>query len=121
MPTLFDAQYHLGATRWWTKDLDGALPALEAAVRLQPGHAEARYYLGLTMKQRGDLAGAIAGLREAVRLAPGLAPAQMQLGIALQEAGDVDQRDRASAHGGDHRSVVGRRAEQSRPGADAAR
>src|SRR5262245_25760124 len=23
-PTLFDAQYHLGATRWWTKDLQGA-------------------------------------------------------------------------------------------------
>ena len=47
-PTLFDAQYHLGATRWWTRDLDGALPALTAAVQLRPGHAEARYYLGLT-------------------------------------------------------------------------
>ena len=34
-PDLFDAQYHLGATRWWTKDLDGALTALEAAVRLR--------------------------------------------------------------------------------------
>jgi Tetratricopeptide repeat len=41
-PDLFDAQYHLGATRWWTKDLDGALTALQAAVRLQPAHAEAR-------------------------------------------------------------------------------
>ena len=26
-PDMFDAQYHLGATRWWTKDLDGALTA----------------------------------------------------------------------------------------------
>ena len=25
-PALFDAQYHLGATRWWTRDFAGALP-----------------------------------------------------------------------------------------------
>ena len=41
-PTLFDAQYHLGATRWWTHDYEGALPALQAAVKLQPHHPEAR-------------------------------------------------------------------------------
>ena len=32
-PTLFDAQYHLGATRWWTHDLEGAFDPLATAVR----------------------------------------------------------------------------------------
>ena len=63
-PRLFDAQYHLGATRWWTRDLAGALPALTAAVALQPGHAEARYYLGITLEGLGRLEPAIAELRE---------------------------------------------------------
>ena len=58
-PALFDAQYHLGATRWWTRDFAGALPALQAAVTLRPDHAEARYYLGLTLQSRGLLEPAI--------------------------------------------------------------
>ena len=53
-PLLFEAQYHLGATRWWTRDLHGALAPLRAAVRLRPDHAEARYYLGATLRQSGQ-------------------------------------------------------------------
>ena len=53
-PTLFDAQYHLGATRWWTRDLQGAMAPLRAAVRLRPDHPEARYYLGATLRQLGQ-------------------------------------------------------------------
>ena len=59
-PTLVEAQYHLGATRWWTKRPDLARPPLEAAVRLAPAHAEAHYYLGLTLRLLGDLDGALA-------------------------------------------------------------
>ena len=33
-PALFDPQYHLGATRWWTRDLAGAEGPLRAAVRM---------------------------------------------------------------------------------------
>ena len=35
-PGFFDAQYHLGATRWWTRDIDGARAPLEAAVGSVP-------------------------------------------------------------------------------------
>ena len=73
-PTLFDAQYHLGATRWWTRDLEGRVGPLRAAVRLRPDHAEARYYLGTTLRQLGRIPEAVAQLREAVRLSPSLAP-----------------------------------------------
>ena len=65
-PTLFDAQYHLGATKWWTRDLEGALGPLRAAVRLRPDHAEARYYLGTTLRQLGRIPEAVTQLREAV-------------------------------------------------------
>ena len=58
-PRLVDAQYHLGATLWWTKQIDAPRRALERAVALRPAHAEARYYLGLTKRQQGDLTGAI--------------------------------------------------------------
>ena len=40
--TLFDPQYHLGATRWWTRNFQGAEAPLRAAVRIAPRHAEAR-------------------------------------------------------------------------------
>ena len=89
-PDLFDAQYHLGATRWYAQDFERALPALQAAVTLRPNHAEAHYYLGLTLKHRGQLGAAIDQLCEASRLNPGIAVVQMRLGAALQEAGDLD-------------------------------
>ena len=78
-PTLFDAQYHLGATRWWTRDLEGALGPLRAAVRLRPDHAEARYYLGTTLRQRVGF-GRPWRSCAAVRLSPSLAQAYLQTG-----------------------------------------
>ena len=78
-PTLFDAQYHLGATLWWTKQPEEALPALRTAVKLDPKHPEARFYLGLVLKQQGDIAGAVAELREATRLSPRFAVRAFQV------------------------------------------
>ena len=87
-PGLFDALYHLGATRWWTKDYEGAFAPLKAAVGLNPRHPEARYYLGLTLRQRGDRRA-----RELERAAvdgPTLAPIHLHLGVARQTSGDLD-------------------------------
>jgi tetratricopeptide (TPR) repeat protein len=89
-PKLFDAQYHLGATRWWTHDLKGALEPLRTAVRLKPTHAEARYYFGLTLVQLDRRREGIPQLQRAIELNPALAPAQLQLGLALQREGDLD-------------------------------
>ena len=52
-PTLFDAQYHLGATLWWTGQAARALAPLRRAVALEPRHAEAQYYLGLVLQATG--------------------------------------------------------------------
>ena len=41
-PGHFDAQYHLGATRWWARQVQGAVAPLAEAVRLRPEHPEAR-------------------------------------------------------------------------------
>src|SRR4051812_6376020 len=89
-PNLADAQYHLGATRWWTKRPDLARAPLEAAVRLAPAHADARYYLGVTLRLLGNLDEALARLQEAIRLNPRLAPAHAYLGVVLRETGDLD-------------------------------
>ena len=90
-PDLFDAQYHLGATLWWTRDFRGARPALEAAARLKPAHAEARYYLGLTLRELGEPAGGADELApRGGRAPPALALAHLQLGVTLQQLGDLD-------------------------------
>src|SRR3954468_7488525 len=47
-PKLADAQYHLGATLWWTKDIEAAREAVEGAVKVPPPHPRSRCHLGLT-------------------------------------------------------------------------
>ena len=66
-------------------------PPLQAAVKLQPDHAEARYYLGLTLESQGRLEPAIDELRDGGPAESARWPsAQARLGIALQAFGDLD-------------------------------
>ena len=76
-PKLFDAQYHLGATLWWTKDPAARSCRCARPSRCGPSHAEARYYLGAALRQTGELEAAVATLREAVRLNPRIVVAQV--------------------------------------------
>ena len=74
-PNFFDAQYHLGATRWWTKDYEGAFVPLQAAVVLRSASSRS------ALLPRTRRASARATLRGAERtrtrrgpMAPKLAP-----------------------------------------------
>ena len=90
-PTLFDAQYHLGATLWWTERASGVARAAGS------GAAPPRARRGALLPGAGhapqrDLPGAVGHLRQAVRLNPALAPVHLQLGAALREWGDGTAR-----------------------------
>ena len=54
-PDFAEAQYYLGAARWFSNDVKGAIAALTTAVKLMPNHANAHYYLGLALQKSGNL------------------------------------------------------------------
>lgn len=64
---------------------------LEAALALDPDHADAYYNLGNARRALGRLDEAIAAYQEAIRREPGLAEAHNNLGIALVDAGRPDE------------------------------
>ena len=96
-PALFDAQYHLGATRWWTRDLDGALPRAAGG-----GHAAARPRRGALLPRadarsaRPARAGDRRSCATAVRLNPSLARARTRLGHRAAGLRRSRRRDRAA-------------------------
>ena len=72
----------------------------EAAIKLQPGHAEAHNFLGLVHTQANDDAKAIGAFREAIRLRPDYADAHSNLGAVLtatDAAESVRELERAVA------------------------
>ena len=82
-----------------------ARPALEAAVRLRPAHAEARYYLGLALRQHGELGRRRSRLRRPwPRLRPGSRP------LRSSASRSSDRRPR----GRDRRAAARRRARPAR-------
>lgn len=68
-----------------------AIPLLERAARVDPGHAGTRLSLALALQQTGQPEKAIEVFREAVRLDPASAQAQVGLAIALHQHGQVRQ------------------------------
>jgi len=70
-------------------DLEGAIAAYRAAIRLKPD-SSAHAMLGFALTEKGDLDGAIAELREDVRLEPNVYYAHDNLGSVLQKKGDLD-------------------------------
>ena len=107
---------HLGATRWWTRDITGALAPLQAAVRLQPGHAEAHCYLGLTLEALGRIQPAIEELQSRdqgesrVRRSPRAAGDSPPV-VRRSRRSDRSARSRVAP-----RSFIGGRAKQPRTG-----
>ena len=99
-PQLFDAQYHLGATLWWTKEIDAHGAPLEAALALQPDHAEARYYLGLALAAQGDDRPRAEHLKRAVSAPPAWPRPSCSSGLAAQRAGGPGRGARRAAQGG---------------------
>jgi tetratricopeptide (TPR) repeat protein len=64
-----------------------ARPAYEAALALDPDHAEARYNLGLVLAREKDHEGAVRQFREVIRLRPTYEPTYFELGTELLRAG----------------------------------
>jgi tetratricopeptide (TPR) repeat protein len=68
-------------------DIQGAIAALEMAVRLQPNHPAAHYNLALACLNAGLTERAAAGFRQAIALKPDFAHAHNGLGFALEQLG----------------------------------
>lgn len=78
------AHCNLGAALEAGDDLQGALPHLEHAVRLNPRYADARYNLGSVLGKLGRLNEAMVQLEECLRLRPREERAHYNLGYAYQ-------------------------------------
>lgn len=72
-------------------ELDEAIKAHRAAIRLNPHYYLAHYNLGNGLAAKGDFDGSAAALREAIRLKPDLQWAHGNLGNALKAKGELDE------------------------------
>ena len=71
-------------------DRDGALRALDEALKLQPEHPAARFWRGRILAERGDFDKALADLDEAARLNANNADTFAYRGYVWQKRGDSD-------------------------------
>jgi len=67
-----------------------AIPAFEAALRLDPNAWELRYKLALALTRAGDAKAAARELRSVIQAKPDYLPARNTLGLALQSLGELD-------------------------------
>jgi superkiller protein 3 len=83
-PTFCEAHDDLGEVLWMQKDMAGALPEFQSAVRCDPNSAMALNNLGSALLYSNhDLQAAIEQFRSALALKPGFALAHLNLGKAL--------------------------------------
>ena len=90
-PNDFAAHFEIGAIRMARLDPAGAVPMIEAAVRIQPGDPEARNLLGSALVAVGRNTEAIEQFRAAVRLRADYGTARYNLARALARAGKYDE------------------------------
>ena len=90
-PNDFAANFEIGAIRMARLDPAGAVPMIEAAVRIRPGDPEARNLLGSSLVAEGRNTEAIEQFRAAVRLRTDYGTARYNLARALARAGEYDQ------------------------------
>jgi tetratricopeptide (TPR) repeat protein len=76
---------NLGAARFHTRDVDGAIRDYRKALQMNPRMAPALANLGAALEARGEEEAARRACREALRIDPGYAPAYNVLGCALQD------------------------------------
>ncbi len=83
------AYLHLGLSQIGMGQTIAAIGSLEAAIRIEPGHAQAHHHLGNALRDLGRREEAIAAYRAAIALKPDLAEAYSNLGlISTWEEGD---------------------------------
>jgi len=90
-PDDFPALLHLGTVMLSRMNPGGALPMLQAAVKIDPGSAEAHNFLGSALASLGRTAEATEQFRMALALRPDYSNARLNLGNALVKAGKFDE------------------------------
>ncbi|MGB0115667.1 MAG: sulfatase-like hydrolase/transferase [Terriglobales bacterium] len=98
-PSLYLAQYMLGAALAQKGKYAEAANHLRKAIELQPDSAWAHYLIGATLVKTGDFKTAIVHLEIATGRLPGFAPAHLSLAEAYEHVGRNDdaQRERSKA------------------------
>ncbi|MGA7559843.1 MAG: sulfatase-like hydrolase/transferase [Terriglobales bacterium] len=98
-PSLYLAQYMLGAALAQKGKYAEAANHLRKAIELQPDSAWAHYLIGATLVKTGDFKTAIVHLEIATGRLPGFAPAHLSLAEAYERVGRNDdaKRERSKA------------------------
>ena len=98
-PSLYLAQYMLGAALAQKGKYAEAANHLRKAIELQPDSAWAHYLIGATLVKTGDFKTAIVHLEIATGRLPGFAPAHLSLAEAYEHVGRNDdaKRERSKA------------------------
>jgi tetratricopeptide (TPR) repeat protein len=82
---------NLGAVLAGEKKLNDAIGHYEAALRINPRHADAHYHYGNALRARNELDRAIGQYQEAVNLSPRYAAAHNALGVAFCARNQFEQ------------------------------
>jgi tetratricopeptide (TPR) repeat protein len=90
-PGDFPALLHLGTVMLSRLNPGGAMPVLQAAVKVDPQSAEAHNFLGSALASTGRTQEAIAQFRAALSLRPDYPNARFNLGNALVKSGRLDE------------------------------
>jgi predicted Zn-dependent protease len=96
-PTLYLAQYTLGADLARKGQYAEAAKHLHAAIELQPDSAWAHYEIGATLLKTGEYKTAIVHLEIATGRLPAFAPAHQALAEAYEKTGRADDAKRERA------------------------
>ena len=98
-PSLYLAQYALGASLAGKGQYAEAVNHLRTAIALQPDSAWAHYMIGATLVKTGDFKTAIVHLEIATGRLPGFAPAHLSLAEAYEHVGRSEdaKRERSRA------------------------
>jgi tetratricopeptide (TPR) repeat protein len=83
-----EAYYALGMARWHSGDGARATDAFQAAIALEPRHADAHHMLGAVRAAERDWRGAAAALRRALALRPDAPAVHDTLARVLRSTGD---------------------------------
>ncbi len=94
-----EAHHALAQALWHRGGDAGAVDALQAAITMEPGHAEAHQLLGVIRAARRDWTGAAAALRRALALRPNQAGTHETLARVLRASGDEAGAGRHQAEG----------------------
>ena len=81
----------LGASKFQTRELEGAVGAYKKSISLNPNNADVYNNLGVALRDCGKFDEAVEAYRKSISLRPDYAEAYNNMGVALNKQGDLER------------------------------